>query len=804
MRFLLRIYDFFASRKSVFWLCMPLCFLMCVAAALRLDYKEDITDFLPLDAKQKQSMDYYRRISQSERIVILFDGGDTDTLLDAVDRFATLAREKDTVIAAHLTAQIDMQLYMDVLRWVYANIPYFLDEQDYARLDSLLAQPDAVVHGVDNCRRVMQMPVSGFMHLAVTSDPLSLFAPVVGSLRDFQPVSDRFISMDGYMLTQDGRMAFAFCRSPYGDGETGQNTVLVHNLETLCRNVMNEFPKTHIRLIGAPVIAVENASCIRRDSLFSVGLALIVILAVLCYCFRRDLRAIPLIVLTIAFGWLFAMAVMGLTAGSVSVIVLGMGSIIIGIAVNYPLHILFHQRYTSSTRQTLREVAAPLVIGNITTVGAFMALVPLDAVALRDLGIFAASMLIGTILFSILFLPQLMKPAKPMPLQETEQLFSSRPTDRPALRYSTLIGIVLLTAVFWYIGRDLSFDADISHINYMTPQQRADVAYFSSLAGETGTADVYIVEPQDNATRPEDLGTQASCLRSSVIHSPWRWLPSEEEQQRRLALWNIFWSTRRDALLNQLQDEAARQGFSQKAFDPFVSLLTAEWSPRAFDYFLPLAENMLPGYWMTDSTGVSLVTRVSVPKEQLTEAENSLRTSASQDAYVFDIHSLNASLAEQLSDNFDYIGLVCSLLVFFFLWLSFRSLRAAVVAFLPMAVSWVWIMGIMHLLGLQFNIVNVILATFIFGQGDDYTIFVVEGLQYEHATGRRMLPQFRRSIILSAVIMFAGIGVLVIARHPAMFSLGAVTLIGMAVVVLMANVIPPLLRRFLFKTSKPE
>ena len=46
-----------------------------------------------------------------------------------------------------------------------------------------------------------------------------------------------------------------------------------------------------------------------------------------------------------------------------------------------------------------------------------------------------------------------------------------------------------------------------------------------------------------------------------------------------------------------------------------------------------------------------------------------------------------------------------------------------------MAVSWVWILGLMGLTETEFNIVNIILATFIFGQGDDYTIFMTEGCQ---------------------------------------------------------------------------
>jgi predicted RND superfamily exporter protein len=134
--------------------------------------------------------------------------------------------------------------------------------------------------------------------------------------------------------------------------------------------------------------------------------------------------------------------------------------------------------------------------------------------------------------------------------------------------------------------------------------------------------------------------------------------------------------------------------------------------------------------------------------------------------------------------------------VFVFLVFSFRSLRLAVIAFLPMAVAWVWILGIMQLTGIQFNIVNIILATFIFGQGDDYTIFVLEGALYEKKTGQPMLPQYRQSILLSALIMLISLGVLLVARHPAMHSLGTVTLIGMTCVVLMAWVIPPVLIKY--------
>ena len=118
----------------------------------------------------------------------------------------------------------------------------------------------------------------------------------------------------------------------------------------------------------------------------------------LIFSFRKT-KNILLIGVAILFGWLFAMGFTAVLRSDVSLIVLGIGSIIIGIAVNYPLHFVAHIDHGGSVRETLKEMVPPLLIGNITTVGAFASLIPLDAPALRDLGLFAVFMLLGTILF---------------------------------------------------------------------------------------------------------------------------------------------------------------------------------------------------------------------------------------------------------------------------------------------------------------------------------------------------------------------------------------------------------------------
>ena len=302
-----------------------------------------------------------------------------------------------------------------------------------------------------------------------------------------------------------------------------------------------------------------------------------------------------------------------------------------------------------------------------------------------------------------------------------------------------IAAILLLTAFFGYHSLHTTFDADLTHINYMTPAQRTDMALLQQLM------------PTDTQ-RQQDLNDR---------------LPSTPEaQQDRLRLWQSWTSSHHDQLQSSLRQEADRIGFAPDSFDPFFALLS------------PSSEGL---------ANISSVNR------QLSTVNRKLST-VNNNPF--------ASIATHLSDDFNYIGWTCACIVFFFLWASFRSLPLALLSFLPMAVSWLWILGIMALLGIQFNIINIILSTFIFGQGDDYTIFMTEGTVYEYTHRRPMLASYRRAIILSALIMFIGIGSLITARHPALHSLAEVTIVGMFSVVLMAFVIPPVVFHWFVRFRK--
>lgn len=100
------------------------------------------------------------------------------------------------------------------------------------------------------------------------------------------------------------------------------------------------------------------------------------------------------------------------------------------------------------------------------------------------------------------------------------------------------------------------------------------------------------------------------------------------------------------------------------------------------------------------------------------------------------------------------------------------------------------------LLGIEFNIFNIIICSFIFGLGVDYSIFITNGLLTEYRTGERILPTNKTSIILSVLTTVAGVGVLIFAKHPVLYTISVVSLIGIVCAALSAFIVqPPLLFR---------
>ena len=106
----------------------------------------------------------------------------------------------------------------------------------------------------------------------------------------------------------------------------------------------------------------------------------------------------------------------------------------------------------------------------------------------------------------------------------------------------------------------------------------------------------------------------------------------------------------------------------------------------------------------------------------------------------------------------------------------------------------------MAISGLEFNLINIVISTFIYGIGVDYSIFVMEGLLKEARDGEKKTLEYHKvAIFFSALVLVIVVSSLIFATHPAIHSIGLITLIGMASTILITYSLEPFVFRKLCK-----
>jgi predicted RND superfamily exporter protein len=234
-------------------------------------------------------------------------------------------------------------------------------------------------------------------------------------------------------------------------------------------------------------------------------------------------------------------------------------------------------------------------------------------------------------------------------------------------------------------------------------------------------------------------------------------------------------------------------------FDPFYESITKDDYGTGSIYELGLIPEDILANFIDEASGKYLVmTSAVMPMDSFEDV--SMVLNDIPEVVVVDPNFYTTELVKVVNDDFNKVLGISSIFVLVILLLSFRSVLLALIAFLPMSVSWYVVQGVMGLMGQDFNMINIVIATFIFGVGVDYSIFVMKGLLAKaKGEDNSLLIQHKTAIFLSAFMLIVALGSLLFATHPAINSVGFTTLIGMSSTVLLTYTIQPALFRFMTK-----
>ena len=781
-RLFLFLFRYFRTHRVVFYATLVVSSLVFLWFATRIHFQENILDLLPKTDKSKESAVAFGNIRVKDKVFVslLRDGEkDPQAQAAAMDDFLSLLSERDKDgLVGNVLAGFDSDDLMNIVYYGLDALPCHIGPDFYPLLDSLGKE------------EVIDALVSGDL------------APPVTEL-------GAYTLLDGHLFSPDSTLALAFLSPSF----PGIDTQAGRKLERLLSGTVRAFEETHpgceVLYHGATIEGTFNSQRIISDLFWTVGISLLLICLLISLCFKTK-STLLMLVSPVAYGTVFALACVYWIQGEISLIVMGIGAIVLGVALSYCLHVLTHHKFVNDVESVIREQTRPVILGCLTTIGAFAGLLLTSSSLLRDFGLFASFAMIGTTFFALAFLPQFFDEGE-QDRNETAFKIIGKINSYPLDRNKPLVFLMaVVTIICIYLSGRVAFDSDLSNIGYREPKVVRSEQVFNAHTAGSDFSQYFAAWSRDRDSAilySRQLTLALDSLRAAGVIKGYsgadRILIPETVQQENIDRWKAYWTpARTEAMTALLRTECDKHGWEVPGFDipeTFRTLAEGEYEPHDICAEGVLPEALLGNFIEENEDGWMVFSNVRFDRADFKNVCDEV--TRCNHVVVLDPFYYTGDMVEIIHNDFQTVLLISSLFVLLVLLLSFRSLTVTLIAFLPMALSWYIVQGAMAIFGLKFNLVNIMISTFIFGIGVDYSIFVMEGLINRARSGsHRLLVCHKSAIFLSAMTLLIVVSSLLFARHPAISSIGISTLIGMTSTILITYALQPLLFRLAMKS----
>lgn len=825
--FCIKIYRFFRNHRAVFWVSMIALYAFFGYFASKIYLEEDINKLMPSSKNEDGTTKLaFANLRIKDKTFLLFEGKNgasvehiteiCDAFIDSLES-RNAAMDSTQQVIGNIFYRLPDDLMLDVIDYMSAHLPAYIDTSVYTRLDAMLTYPHMKQQMKANHDDLLS-PVGSMFPELIQTDPVGLRGLLMEQMKPFtEGAAGSYKTLNGHFFVQDSTVCVAFITPMYSATNTGQGSTLFRILNDQIEQFSASAPDVKISYHGTPASGFYNSWRIKSDLKGTIIGSLVLVLIFISICFR-NYNTIPLLLLPVVFGTLFGLAAMYFIKGHFSLLALGIGAVVLGVALSYVLHIITHYKYISDPEQVLRDQVKPVCLGCLTTIGSFMGLIFIRTELLQDFGLFAAFAIVGTTFFSLIFLPQFLNPRKNK-LNHRAFAIIDRINAYPFDRKKPLLFTILATAVVcigFYIAGGTQFDADMHNLGY-----KAESTSYSEnlLRSKTHTGDKQKYFASSGATMEEAIenfeimaakldSLQNIGLVKSYTHTNQIFVPLHVQQEH-IDAWKNFWTGERLQLVHDLINKTAPEaGLIPDAFSPFFEFATADYEPDAL-YEASIIPEGYQSTLMEQSYNDEYLcfTSVRCKNDSIHSKESDYNRIceaivSSPNLLVLDTYYYTTDTLIQLNDDFNVLQWVSMLFVLIVLFFSFHfNIKHTLLGFMPILSSWLIVLGAMVIFDVRFNLINIIISTFIFGIGVDYSIFVMNGL-IGGKENSRLLGYHKTAIFFSAFILIVTVSSMLFAEHPAIKSVGFSTLVGMISAVVISYVVQPAIFRMINKNKE--
>lgn len=775
----------------------------------KIRFSEDITKIFPGNEAIKKMNFVYNNSKFLDKVVFIVSLKDStstirpQTLINFTNRFTDSIKAQFVPSdIKSITTGFNNELINKLFNEVYNNIPLFLDSNDYQKIDSLITD-SSIKYTLEKDYRILLSPAGFATKRMIHKDPLNLTFIALNKFKKLQ-VNNNFTLYGNHIFTKNHRYLLFFI-TPVYPRKTAENKILFSRIDQLLASLQTGYPNLNVIYFGSTIVAQGNATQIKRDITLTVSIAAI-LLVLLITLFFRNRKSFFLIMLPVLFGGLIAIAGLALLEREVSAISLGIGSILLGISVDYALHIYSHYWRFGNIENILKQLSPPILLSTLTTTAAFLSLIFINSKVLNDLGVFAAISVVSAALFTLIVLPHFFTSSKEYKKPDKNNFITKTAAIDLSKKRVVIWGVVIITILFSFFSHKVVFKADINEFNFMTKKTVEAERLLNRLTGNQGKPILIFStgKTQDEALQQEEyVSAQLLKLKAKGILPDYNGspvlFPSQNQQEKKIKAWNNFWKNRKEKIVTSLKKNGKILHFKPEAFNKFFSILNKNY--RTIDLQqLPVVKSVFNDNIINTDSISGIINVVHAPVRKLSLIEKEFHGKPS--IWIINRQAITQQLIAILKNNLNTLVWFSIAIIFIILLIAYGRIELTLITMIPVIISWFWVTGIMALTGISFNIFNIIIITFIFGLGIDYSIFLMRGMLLNYRFGHIDHASYRISILLSVITTLLGIGVLIFAKHPALKSIALMSIIGILSVVLITFSIEPVLFRWLIIYSK--
>jgi predicted exporter len=611
-------------------------------------------------------------------------------------------------------------------------------------------------------------PVSGFEKQLLPRDPTAALTRYLWAMAGQRKGP---AMQQGVWFSQDGQHALLIAQTQAsGTDLDGQERAQAEI--RAATNKASEGADVDLVLAGSPIFGLDSRERIRSESERLSLFASLFMLGFMALVYRSAGRVI-MTAIPLLGGVLAAVAMVSMVYGYIHGITLAFGITLLGVAIDYPVHLLTHQQSSEHLAQTAGRIWPTLRLGVLTTALGYLAMSFTEFTGLAQLGLFSMTGLITAALISRYLLPVLPVRTSVVELLPLNQLaVRSAPEPlRLLLPALVLVGVVLTlwsSPGLWSSDLiDLSpVPAELRERDHQLRSQlgASEPRYMLAITADTTEQ---VLQGQERLA-PLFAQLQASGEIQGARFAA-QIIPSRATQLQRRA----FLPDRQELEL-QLDQALLDLPFKSRVFEPFIDDVIASSALRPLE----------PADFSGTQTGLELEALLQGQEGRMVglinlsgvarpdELKRQVAGAGIPGLQLIDMKLETQSVVTQFrSEAIDRI-MIASVLIIILLLLGLRSFRRTLAVVIPMLLSVGVGASVPLLLGEQLNLFHLVSLLLVAGIGLDYGLFFT---RHEH--GQASLQTFQALLVcaISTVVVFV---MLALSGIPVLHAIGTTVSAG--------------------------